>query len=189
MSIPKSKSAKGTPTVALLRGINVGGNNMLPMVELIAFFKTAGASEVRSYIQSGNVVFHAPPRLATKIADAVRKSVAERFGFDIPIVIRTLEQMEETSNENPFLKEGSVEKNLHVLFLADVPEAASVGKLDPNRSSPDRFHVRGRDVYLDLPNGAGRTKLTNAYFDSKLATISTGRNWATVCKLLHMMRD
>ena len=77
---------------------------------------------------------------------------------------------------------------LHVLFLADEPTSQSIGKLDPDRSPPDAFVVRSREVYLHLPNGAASTKLTNSYFDTKLATVSTGRNWATVLKLLELMQ-
>ena len=88
---------------------------------------------------------------------------------------------------NPFLASGAAEETLHVLFLADLPGPDLVGKLDPHRSPPDVFAVRGREVYLHLPNGAGRSKFTNDYFDSKLATTSTGRNWHTVSKLFELM--
>jgi len=76
---------------------------------------------------------------------------------------------------------------LHVLFLAETPSDSAAANLDENRSPPDKFAAVGQDVYLYLPNGAGKTKLTNAYFDSKLLTVSTGRNWRTVNKLLEMM--
>ena len=89
--------------------------------------------------------------------------------------------------ENPYLKAGVSEEMLYVYFLADVPVAGEVSKLDPLRSAPYVFTVRGREVYLHLPNGMGRSKLTNAYFDSKLRTVSTARNWRTVLKLYEMM--
>jgi uncharacterized protein (DUF1697 family) len=80
------------------------------------------------------------------------------------------------------------ENHLHVLFLADQPGAAAVASLDPDRSPPDAFVVRGREIYLRCPNGVGTTKLTNAWFDSRLATISTGRNWRTVLKLFELAK-
>jgi uncharacterized protein (DUF1697 family) len=104
------------------------------------------------------------------------------------VIIRTSEQLLKTIRGNPFLKAGADEKTLHVYFLADSPNARGIAGLDPARSAPDAFHVRGQEIYLHLPNGMARTKLTNAYFDSKLSTICTARNWGTVLKLSEMMK-
>jgi uncharacterized protein (DUF1697 family) len=102
--------------------------------------------------------------------------------------VRTSEEIAQIIRDNPFLQAGESEKNLHVYFLADLPNARAVGDLDPDRSPPDAFRVCNREVYLHLPNGMGRTKLTNAYFDSKLSTTSTARNWATVLKVFDMLQ-
>ncbi len=176
------------PHLALLRGINVGGNNILPMKDLAKMFADAGCSNVRTYIQSGNVVFDAAAG-APKVAVTVSSSIEKRFGFGAPIVIRTQTQLLRAIKENPFLGAGIDEKWLHVYFLADVPEAQAISGLDPTRSAPDVFHVRGQEIYLHLPNGMGRSKLTNAYFDSKLSTVCTARNWTTVLKLAEMMNE
>jgi uncharacterized protein (DUF1697 family) len=98
------------------------------------------------------------------------------------VLLRTAEELGETIRNNPFLAAGAPENWLHVLFLASQPDAQRVAALDPLRSPPDAYAVRGREIYLQCPNGVGNTKLTNAYFDSRLATVSTGRNWRTVCK-------
>ncbi len=172
--------------VALLRGINVGGKNILPMKDLAALFTQAGCTEVRTYIQSGNVIFEAPAG-APKIAATVTANIEKRFGIKIPVIIRTSQQLAQIIRNNPFLSAVADQRGLHVYFLADSPSAQAVGGLDPARSAPDAFHVRGQEIYLHLPNGMGRTKLTNAYFDSKLSTICTARNWATVRKLSEMM--
>ena len=95
--------------------------------------------------------------------------------------------MAQAVRDNPFLKAGLPQQMLHVYFLADMPSSDAVKSLDPQRSAPDAFHISGREIYLHLPNGMARTKLTNAYFDSKLKTVCTARNWATVLKLLEMM--
>ena len=98
-------------------------------------------------------------------------------------------ELEDAVTSNPFLKAGAAARSsLHVMFLADVPEPSKVAALDPNRSPGDEYVVRGREIYLRLPNGVADTKLTNAYFDSKLARSSTGRNWRTVTKLLELMK-
>jgi uncharacterized protein (DUF1697 family) len=173
--------------VALLRGINVGGKNILPMKDLAAMFVAAGCTDVRTYIQSGNVIFSAPAGVVRKLPDQIAKAIEKRFGYRVPVIVRTSEDLARAIRDNPFLKPGADEKPLHVYFLADPPGAAAVTGLDPNRSTPDVFHVRNREIYLHLPNGMARSRLTNAYFDSKLSTVSTARNWATVRKLLEMM--
>jgi len=174
--------------LALLRGINVGGKNKLPMKDLVQLFVEAGCSDVQSYIQSGNVVFSADSGLVDEITVRVTTAVAERFGYEMPILLRTTAQVHDVVSKNPFLDAGAAEDALHVLFLAGLPEPHRIEALDQDRSRPDAFLVRGREVYLWLPNGVARTKLTNAYFDSKLATTSTGRNWRTVIKLYELLK-
>ncbi len=174
--------------VALLRGINVSGKHVLPMKQLVEIFTDAKCGNVRTYIQSGNVVFTAPPKVAKALPVLLAKKIEERFGFSVPVVLRNREELAQAARNNPFLKAGLPHPTLHVYFLADVPTADGVESLDPQRSAPDVFHVCGREIYLHLPNGMGRTKLTNAYFDSRLKTVCTARNWNTVLKLLEMMQ-
>lgn len=177
-------SPERTIHVALFRGINVGGKNMLPMRDLASIFGEAGATNVRTYIQSGNVVFSAQRSALKELADTVSARVEERFGHRPPIVLRTDAEMRAVLADNPFLAEGADPKALHVAFLDVAPTDARIASLDPDRSPGDAFQVRGREIYLHLPNGAGRSKLTNAYFDSKLRVISTARNWRTVQELV-----
>jgi uncharacterized protein (DUF1697 family) len=173
--------------VALLRGVNVGGKNILPMKELAAMFDRAGAANVITYIQSGNVIFEAGAA-APKIAETVSAKIKKKFGYRVPMILRTNEELTKVIAGNPFLKPGAEQKALHVYFLSDIPSAACCASLDIHRSAPDAFEVRGREIYLHMSNGMARTKLTNAYFDSKLSTTSTARNWATVLKLAEMMK-
>jgi uncharacterized protein (DUF1697 family) len=172
--------------VALLRGINVGGKNALPMKDLAQMFADAGCKDVHTYIQSGNVIFDAPAG-APGIGDAIKAKIEKRYGYRIPVILRTSQQLVKTIRDNPFLAAGADAKWLHVYFLADAPNASAIAALDPARSAPDVFHVRGQEIYLHVPNGMGQSKLTNAYFDSKLSTTCTTRNWATVLKLSEMM--
>jgi uncharacterized protein (DUF1697 family) len=176
-------SAKPVPHAALLRGVNVGGKNKLPMRELATIFEAAGARGVSTFIQSGNVVFRAAVGEAASIARDVEAAIGARFGFAAPIVLRTGAELAAVVADNPFLARGELEKALHVGFLADDPPASARAALDPVRSPGDAFEVRGREVFLFLPNGVARTKLTNAYFDAKLGTVTTVRNWATVVEL------
>lgn len=173
--------------VALMRGVNVGGKNMVPMKDLVGIFAAAGCGDVVTYIQSGNVVFRADDKVVKRLESVIAKKVEERFGFKVPVVLRTASEMEAVVRGNPFLKVRVAEETLHVSFLADHPGKNLVAELDEMRSPPDEFAVIGREIYLKLVNGAARTKLTNAYFDSKLKTVSTMRNWRTVLKLAEMM--
>jgi len=165
----------------------VGGKNILPMLELAKMFAAAGCGSVKTYIQSGNVVFRADKAVADGLATLVERQIEKRFGCKVPVVLRTAAELVGVVKSNPFLKAGATEDSLHVYFLAGMPGAGDVEGLDAQRSAPDAFAVVGRDIFLQLPNGMGRTKLTNAYFDSKLKTVSTARNWRTVLKLLEMV--
>lgn len=184
------KQQKAASTyIALLRGINVGGKNKLPMKDLASLFTHAGCNDVRTYIQSGNVIFHAPSRVAQQLPVQIAQQIEKRFGFKIPVVLRTTEQLASVIHNNPFLPAGVPQEQLHVYFLADLPQASHIAQLDPNRSTPDVYLLRGQEIYLQLPNGMARTKLTNAYFDAKLSTICTARNWNTVLKLYELMQE
>jgi uncharacterized protein (DUF1697 family) len=176
----------GANHVAFLRGINVGGRNRLPMKDLAALFTAAGCGDVRTYIQSGNVVFTAAAALAKKLPAAIEAAIRKRAGIQVPLVIRSPDELRAVAGGNPLLKAGAPPEMLHVGFLVDAPTAAQVAVLDPKRSPPDEFVVRGREVYFRFPNGLGRSKLTSAYFDSKLGTTITVRNWRTVQALLEL---
>jgi uncharacterized protein (DUF1697 family) len=172
--------------VALLRGINLGGRQV-PMKELAALFEKEGrCRDVRTYIQSGNVVYRAAAADAARVAARLEAALKARFGFEVPVVTRTAGELAEVARKNPFLRAGADPVRLHVSFLAAVPTAARVAALDPTRSPPDEFKVVGREIYLHTPQGFGNTKLTNSYFDGALGTVSTVRNWRTVLKLLEM---
>ena len=171
--------------VALFRGINVGGKNKLAMRDLVALFEKAGAEDVRSYIQSGNVLFRASAELVKALPTQLADQIAAKHGVRTSLTLRTGEELAAVVRDNPYLRDGASTELLHVLFLADAPDAARTASLDPNRSPPDAFTVSGREIYLHVHSMA-RTKLTNAYFDSKLKTIGTARNWRTVLTLLEL---
>ena len=180
------RTTKAGTYVALLRGINVGGRNMLPMARLIRLFEDAGCERVRTYIQSGNVVFEAPVARARLVPAAVTAAIATELGLDVPIVTRTATELERIVSANPFVASGTDLGLLHVGFLADRPNAARGAALDPDRSPPDEFTLHEGELYLRCPNGMARTKLTNAYFDATLQTVTTIRNWRTTLKLLEL---
>ena len=184
----KTQSPAPQTYIALLRGINVGGHNRLPMVLLAAMFEDAGCQEVRTYIQSGNVVFRAPSSAAQQIRWTVQAKLAAITERRIPIILRTGEELQKIVEENPFQSTEPGFGAVHVGFLVNHPPSERIASLDPDRSPPDMFAVRGSEIYLQLPNGMARTRLTNVYFDTILGTPVTFRNWRTVQSLLKMTR-
>jgi uncharacterized protein (DUF1697 family) len=172
--------------IALLRGVNVGGNHKLPMKNLARIFEESGAENAKTFIQSGNVIFDSESENAKYIALQVRQKITAQFGFDTPVLIRTSEQMQSVCDGNPYIGEGLPESKLYVMFLADIPSKDQLALLDSSKFLPDSFTVAGQEIYLSLPVGAATTKLTNATFDRTLGTVSTSRNWRTVCSLAEL---
>ncbi|HTF89358.1 MAG TPA: DUF1697 domain-containing protein [Planctomycetota bacterium] len=175
--------------IALLRGVNVGGNNRLPMKQLAAMFTAAGSQDVRTYIQSGNVGFRISGSRAKGLAARIERELEALFGHRIPLVLRSSLELQDVARKNPFLSAGADPDRLHVSFLAEKPAAKQVAGLDPKLGAPDEFALRGREIYLHTPNGFTRTKLSNAYFDRALQTTSTVRNWRTVLALCELTRE
>lgn len=173
--------------IALLRGINVGGKNKLPMKDLSRVFASLGCEDVRTYIQSGNVVFEASAAVVKSLAAKVSKRIADEFSLSVPVVIRSAREWKKTASAHPFIHEDVPDKLLHVIFLADKPKPADVRQLEPDRSPGDKFKVVGREIYACYGRGVAGSKLTNAYFDRVLKTVSTARNWRTVQTLAEMM--
>ncbi len=185
---PPTRSTSAAAYAALLRGINVGGKNRLAMADLVELFAAAGCADVRTYVQSGNVVFRASAAVAKRVPAAIERAIEAELGLRVPVLLRGARELARVATANPFLTAGADTAALHVAFLADAPGKRGAA-LDPARSPGDSFELRGRELYLHLPNGVGRTKLTNAYLDAKLATTSTLRNWRTVLQLVEMTRE
>lgn len=174
--------------LALLRGINLGSRNKIAMPQLRSLFVDLGHQDVATYVQSGNVVFTSSLS-ASEIAPAIERGISDTFGLSISVVLRTRTELKRVAAGNPFLRKGTDFTSLHVMFLADAPSKQAVNSLDPDRSPADKFEVRGREIYLHYPNGAGRSKLTIDYFERLLKTSATARNWNTVTKILKLMEE
>ncbi len=174
----------------MLRGINVSGQKIIKMEELRASFETLGFQHVRSYVQSGNVVFEASKSSITSLSKKIGEKILSDYGFSVPLILRTSDEMKEIVGGNPFLKGRDVDRSkLHVTFLSGPPARSALGKLDALNGNPDEFHVKDREVYLYCPNGYGRTKLSNAAFEKLLSVNATTRNWKTVDTLAEISRE
>ncbi len=176
-----------TAYAALLRGINVGGKNKVPMADLRALFETLGHADVVTYIQSGNIVFTSATKPA-KIAADITDAIAGELGLTVPVIVRSRTELRRVLTSNPYLDAGVAPAKLHVTFLADRPSKAAIAELDPDRSPPDEFAVVGREIFMLLANGMGRTKLTIDWFERCFGTRATARNWNTLNKLVDLMR-
>ncbi len=168
--------------VALLRGINVGGNRTIKMSDLRAVFLAAGARDVATYIQSGNVVFAHAARSEPALAAELEKRIATAAGFQVPVILRSAGQLARVIEDSPF--PDADPDHLHVAFLAARPPS-NVPTIDARAFAPERCAVVGRDLYLYLPNGMGRSKLAAAVLarPKTIGASGTARNWRTVLKL------
>jgi uncharacterized protein (DUF1697 family) len=174
--------------VALLRGINVGGKAKVSMPKLRSHLASIGLEDVTTYVQSGNVIFSTSNSDRQAVADAIEERIRSAFDVSPSVLLRTPGELARVATANPFLDRETNFLKLHVVFLSDTPAAAAVAKLDPERSPPDEFSVRGREIYLHLPNGSARSKLTIDYFEKKLGVRATARNWKTLTKLVELTR-
>jgi uncharacterized protein (DUF1697 family) len=174
-----------TRYVAMLRGVNVGGKQ-IKMTALSALFSDLGYHDVVTYIQSGNVVFASSSRSAEALTRAIEGRIAQDLRMDVRVLLRSRADLERVQRANPLLRAGADPAKLHVTFLATKPAAALVRAAGALDFGADEFRVVGRDVYVHCPNGYGRTKINNQFFEKKLQTVATTRNWNTVKKLLEL---
>ncbi|MBI5679508.1 MAG: DUF1697 domain-containing protein [Methanobacterium sp.] len=176
--------------IALLRGINVGRKNRIKMADLINIFESMGFKDVKTYLQSGNVIFNHDSIDTVKTARDIEKNITQTFGFEVNLIIRNEDELENIINGNPFIKESNIEiDKLHVTFLQERPETEIIQNLDINKDINEKFEVIDKEVYLYCPNGYARTKLTNNVFEKKLKTKATTRNWKTTNKLLQISKN
>jgi uncharacterized protein (DUF1697 family) len=171
--------------IALLRGINVGGKNSLPMKDLTAIFKILGASNVKTYIQSGNIVFQVAAQDISGFSTRLGSEIKERHGLDPQILMIEPSELETVMKNNPFPEAESEPSSLHLGFLAFSPENPDLQKLESLKKSSERFCLIDRIFYLHAPEGVGRSKLA-ANSEKLLGVPMTDRNWNTVRKLKEM---
>lgn len=169
--------------VALLRGINLAGKRKVAMADLVRCFGDGGCEDVKTYINSGNVVFTSSSRSPKKLAAQLEGHIKEATGLVVPVVLRTAKEMRAVIAANPF--PDAEPSKLLVGFLADAPPAAAVDDLDKAVTAREGFVVSGREIYLNLPDGIGRSKAPQALDRIKVPV--TARNWRTVTKLAEMV--
>ena len=174
--------------VALFRGINVGGNKILPMKDLVATLENAGAQDIETYIQSGNAVFRSQETAAPLLSDKIRAAIEEGHGFEPQMILLESEEVERAIRSNPFPEAEAEAKTVHVYFLASMPERPDLDALEALKGDQERFVLEDGVFYLHAPDGIGRSKLA-ANVEKLLGVPATARNWRTVCKVLDMAKE
>lgn len=176
-----------TAYISILRGINVSGQKKILMADLKTLYEKLGFTNVATYIQSGNVVFKADKKTGENLAINIEQAILKKYKFDVPVIVRTEDEMKKIVTLNPFAKEKKIDiEKLHVTFLAEIPAPENANSIGQIAFPPDRFVLIGREVYLHCPVSYGETKLSNKFFESKLKVTATTRNWKTVNTLAEM---
>lgn len=172
-----------TTNIALLRAINVGGRNLIPMAELRVLFESLGYTKVRTLLQSGNVVFEAKEKGAA-LERELEQHTEKRFKIQVDYFVRGATAWDSMIKRNPFPREAKSDPARFVaMCLKDSPSAEQVDALRAAIRGPETIELRGRELYAVYPAGQGTSKLTNALIEAKLQTRGTARNWNTVLKL------
>lgn len=175
--------------IAWLRGINVGGNKVIKMQELKAVLGTLPFKNVRTYIQSGNVVLESEALTGDGLAEMIGGKIQEAFGFEVPVMIRSLEELEAVIAGNPFpLSEPEEFKRLYVSFLAAEPAAEALEKLSRYEDGADQVRVIGKEMYTYYEVSVSESPLFKVPFDKLLGTALTARNWNTLNKVAALAR-
>lgn len=177
-------------SIALLRGINVSGQKKMPMKTLTALMEDLGFTRVRTYIQSGNVVFDHKAAKASALAGMISRAILKEFGFEVPVLVLTAAELESALKESPYLKvKNATGEGVYFTFLATAPAADKLKAMKELSYPNEEFFISGLVVHLHVSKGYGNAKLNNNLFESKLKVQATTRNVATVKKLIEMAAE
>jgi len=171
---------------AFFRGINVGGRNMIKMETLRATLGSLGFENVKSYINSGNLVFETAAANQEALEQAIRDAIRKEFGFDIAVMVRSMDEIQSLIDDNPFEGQFENEKDLHVFFLREPLSNEQSSLLLANESENELFSVRGREIFNLLRISILDSVMGKGFMDKKLKVRATARNWRTVKKIADM---
>lgn len=180
-----------TKYIALLRGINLGNRNKVLMADLRELFGKMGYSDIKTYIQTGNVVFSSDKSENNDdLSSRIEKEILSTFGFEVPVIIKTKKELKDLISNNPFIKDGISDiERLHMTFLKDIPqenELEEINKLT-NISNNDRFKIIDKSVFVYCSNLYLDTKFGNSFFERKLKVKASTRNWKTVLRINELL--
>jgi len=171
--------------ISMLRGVNVGGHNLIKMDALRALYESLGLQDSQTYVQSGNVVFRTKERDLSRLARQIENEIERRFGFRPGVILRTSSDLRDVIRKNPFAPCGLDPSKLLVTFLATDPAPNAREAILRIKPDPEELRVAGRELYIYFPDRIGRSKLP-PLLDRILKNSGTARNWNTVTRLLAM---
>jgi uncharacterized protein (DUF1697 family) len=171
----------------LLRAVNVGGRNKVPMARLRELAEGLGYTDVSTYLQSGNLIVTTDTNKPADVEAAIAGAIRDDLGVDVAVLARSRKELAAVVAANPFADKTSAPKRLHVNFLTKQPAAATLKALDRNEFDPERFEFGDRCMYQWFPDGVGRSRMATAPWDRRLGVQGTGRNWRTVTAMLEML--
>lgn len=181
-----------TVYVSMLRAVNVGGTSRIKMDALRAVYESLGLADVRTLLQSGNVLFRSSLTDRDALVKRIAQEIERQLDLKVEVILRTLAEVASIVERGPVLSPRADSRKLHVMFLSAVPAAAAQAALlkwHKSRELKEMVEMRGPEIYLYYPDGVGRSKLTNAAIEGKLDTSGTARNWNTLVKLLETGRE
>jgi uncharacterized protein (DUF1697 family) len=179
-----SKSMMAT-YISILRGINVSGQKVIKMDVLKVLYEDLNFKNVKTYIQSGNIVFQYTSTAHTELEQLISRKINQQFGFDVSVMVMNIEKLTRIISNNPFIKDETKDiSHLHVTFLSSVIEKVDKEIINQYKSAGEEFLISDDVIYLYCPNGYGKTKLSNTFFEKKLKVGATTRNWKTTNELL-----
>lgn len=176
--------------ISMLRGVNVGPHNRIKMEELRSAYEGLGLRKPRTYVQSGNVLFHTKEKSISHLPKKIQDMIEENFACRPEVILRTTEEMKAVIATNPFAERRNIEPGkLLVTFLAAEPGPGAEVAQARFKSYPEEIHLKGREMYIYFPNGAGKSKLPWAQVEKLLGVTGTARNWNSVTKMLEMAEE
>ena len=180
-----------TVYLSMLRAVNVGGTSRIKMDELRKVYESMGLADVRTLLQSGNVLFRSGLTDRQRLVKRIMQEIERQLELTVQVILRTLAELESLFERGPVLSPRADPSKLVVMFLSSVPDAAAQSALlkwHKSKEMKEMLEPRGPEIYLYYPDGIGRSKLTNAVIESKLDTFGTARNWSTLKKLIEVGR-
>lgn len=176
-----------TTYISILRGINVSGKNLIKMNLLQDMYKDSGFRNVKTYIQSGNVVFESEETFKGEIERILTNGIWKKFAVNVPVILREKSELKVILEQNPFLHQSKYSiDNLYITLLSKIPEKKFLEVLNNRSYLPDEYAIINKTIYLFCPNGYGKTKLSNNFFENKLKVIATTRNLKTLTELVRI---